>query len=76
MRPARETWEDLARVLQAAVDGVEAGGRAGVTTLARGGVLARLLCPTAPVLQAMTHALWDACRRRLLDLPPARLRKL
>jgi hypothetical protein len=39
-------------------------------------VLARLLCPSAPALAASVDALWAACRRRLLGLPPARLRKL
>lgn len=76
MRPAGEGWAELARALQAAVDAAGAGGRAGVTALGRGGVLARLLCPSAPALQAAVHALWAACRRRLLGLPPARLRKL
>ena len=76
MRPAGEGWDELAGALQAAVDAARAGGRAGVTTLGRGGVLARLLCPSAPALQAAVHALWGACRRRLLGLPPARLRKL
>jgi urease accessory protein len=76
MRPAGTGWEDLARALQAALDTAQPGGRAGVTTLGRGGVLARLLCPSAPTLQAAVGALWAECRRRLLGLPPARLRKL
>jgi urease accessory protein len=76
LRPAGEGWDDLARALQAEVDAAGVGGRAGVTTLGRGGVLARLLCPSAPALQAAVQALWAACRQRLLGLPPARLRKL
>jgi urease accessory protein UreH len=76
LRPGGEGWEDLAGVLQVEADAAQAGGRAGVTTLGRGGVLARLLCPSAPALQAVVHALWAACRQRLLGLPPARLRKL
>ncbi len=76
LRPAGEGWDELARALQADVDAVQAGGRVGVTTLTRGGVLARLLCPSAPALQAAVRALWNASRRRLLGLPPARLRKL
>ena len=76
MRPAAEGWEDLAGALLAAVDAAGAGGRAGVTTLGRGGVLARLLCPSAPALQAAVRALWAEGRRRLLGLPPAHLRKL
>ena len=80
MRPAgpapQPDWEDLARVLQAVAGAAQGGSRVGVTTLGRGGVLARLLCPTAPALHDVVHALWPRCRRRLLDLPPARLRKL
>jgi urease accessory protein len=80
MRPAgpatQPDWEDLARLLQAVAGAVHGGGRAGVTTLGRGGVLARLLCSSAPALHAVVLALWATCRRRLLELPPARLRKL
>jgi len=76
MRPAGEGWEALVGALQAAVNAAGVGGRAGVTTLGRGGVLTRLLCPSAPALQVAVHALWTECRRRLLGLPPARLRKL
>jgi hypothetical protein len=76
MRPAGEGWEELGRALQEDVHAAGAGGRGGVTVLGRGGVLARLLCPSAPVLQAVVQALWATARRRLLGLPPARLRKL
>jgi urease accessory protein UreH len=80
MRPAGPAtgpdWEELAGVLQAAAGAVQGGGRAGVTTLGRGGVLARLLCSSAPALHNVVHALWATCRRRLLGLPPARLRKV
>jgi hypothetical protein len=76
MTPDGEGWEHLARVLQAEAAAVQGGGRAGVTLLGRGGVLARLLCPSAPALQGVVHALWASCRQRLFGLPPARLRKL
>jgi urease accessory protein len=76
LRPAGKGWDELARALQVEVDAAGVGGRAGVTTLARGGLVARLLCPSAPTLQATVQALWAGCRRRLLGLPPARLRKL
>jgi urease accessory protein len=76
MRPAGEGWEELGRALQEDVHAAGAGGRGGVTVLGRGGVLARLLCPSAPALQAVVQALWATARRRLLGLPPARLRKL
>jgi hypothetical protein len=42
----------------------------------RGGLLARLLCPSAPALAMSVNALWAGCRRRLLDLPSLGLRKL
>jgi urease accessory protein len=69
-------WDDLAHALQD--DLVSAGPecRTGVTRLGRGGVLARLLCPGAPALQACVEALWSRCRRELLELGPLRLRKL
>ena len=73
---AGEGWEELGIALQEAVDAAGGGGRAGVTMLGRGGVLARLLCPSAPALQAVVQALWAVARLRLLGLPPARLRKL
>ncbi len=76
IRPSGHGWEDLARVLQEDLDRVAIGCRAGVTALGRGGVLARLLCPSAPTLQAGVQELWARCRERLLGLEPARLRKL
>jgi urease accessory protein len=72
IRPAEESWNDLEAALRAAL----AAQPAGVSVLGRGGVIARLLCPSAPVLQASVEALWGVCRRRLLGLAPARLRKL
>ncbi len=54
LRPAgpatQPDWEDLARALQTVAGAVPGEARAGVTTLGRGGVLARLLCPSAPAL--------------------------
>jgi urease accessory protein len=70
------TWDDLARVLQDDLASAGPECRAGVTRLGRGGVLARLLCPGAPALQACVEALWARCRRELLGLGPLRLRKL
>lgn len=76
MRPSGGDWGDLAGALQGDLGPLGMGGRAGVTALGRGGVLARLLCASAPALQASVQTLWATCRRRLLGLPPARLRKL
>ena len=55
---------------------LQGGARFGVSALGRGGVLARLLCPSAPSLETSVGALWSACRRLLLDQPPLALRKL
>ena len=52
------------------------GARFGVSALGRGGLIARLLCPSAPALEASVCALWAACRRLLLGLAPLALRKL
>lgn len=76
VRPSDESWDDLARSLQSDLDGGAADCHAAVTTLGRGGVLARLLCASAPALQSCAQVLWARCRQRLLGLPPARLRKL
>lgn len=67
---------DLTRRLQDDLAATGPGCRTGVTRLARGGVLARVLCPDAPALQACVHALWARFRRELLGLGPLRLRKL
>jgi urease accessory protein len=75
-QPGAEGWEDLAAALRGAVNHAQVDGHAGVTTLGRGGLLARLLCPSAPGLQAAVQALWATCRQRLLGLSPACLRKL
>jgi urease accessory protein len=76
IRPSGDGWEDLARVLQEDLDRVAMRCRGGVTALGRGGALARLLCPSAPILRSGVQALWARCRERLLGLEPARLRKL
>ena len=76
VQPSGHGWEDLARVLQEDLDRVATGCRAGATALGRGGVLARLLCPSAPLLRSAVEALWARCRERLLGAQPARLRKL
>jgi urease accessory protein UreH len=76
IRPDRREWDALARALRDDVAGAAPGCRVGVTTLGRGGVLARLLSPSAPTLQAALEALWTRCRRELLGLAPLRLRKL
>jgi urease accessory protein UreH len=73
-QPGREDWADLARDLGEALEGP--GLLHGVTPLARGGLLARILAPTAPALSRAVFVSWSLCRRELLGLPPLHLRKL
>jgi len=74
--PARCDWAELAEDLWAGVDRQRLDARVAVTRLLRGGLLARLLCPSAPVLHEMVTVLWGLARRRLLGLEPICLRKL
>lgn len=74
--PGRDAWDDLADHLAAVLGALAGGSRAGVSALGRGGVVARLLCPSAPTLDVAIRALWGACRRRLFDLDQLVLRKL
>jgi hypothetical protein len=48
----------------------------GVTALARGGVIARILAATAPAMQSLVGRAWAACRAELWALPPWLLRKM
>lgn len=68
--------EEIASELLASLEALDCGALFGVTTLARRGVFARLLCPSAPVLQACVRTLWAQCRSRLFGLAPLSLRKL
>ncbi len=76
MAPAREEWDRLTDELVAVVDAARLDARVGVTPLGRGGLLARLLCPSAPVLHEAVGALWTVARHRLLGLEALCLRKL
>lgn len=75
IRPSDGGWLDRARALQAHLGHAAPDCRAGVTTLARGGLLVRLLCPSAPALHAAVRAMWGLSRQSLLRLLPANLRK-
>ena len=76
LSPSARDWGALVDDLRAALAATGGELRHGVTALARGGVLARLLAPTAPALQGSVERLWALCRGRLLGLPPLDLRKL
>ncbi|MCI0546047.1 MAG: urease accessory protein UreD [Candidatus Rokubacteria bacterium] len=76
LAPARAAWREVEEALLAALAPVPAETLHGVTRLGRGGVLARILAPSAPALQHAVRAVWAAARRSLLGLPPLDLRKL
>ena len=75
-RPGGGDWAGLARALHEACGAAAPAARAGVTALTRGGVLARLLCASAPALRSAVDALWACARRQLLGRGPLDLRKL
>jgi urease accessory protein len=74
--PSATGWDALGRDLFAALAEAAPDARYGVGSLARGGLIARLLCPSAIVLDASVRGLWTICRRTLFGLGPAALRKL
>jgi urease accessory protein len=76
VRSGRADWDGLAHSLHETAGAAGANVRAGVTTLGRGGVIARLLCASAPALRSGVEALWTCCRRTLLAKGPLDLRKL
>ena len=75
LAPSRDGWDELAGDLFSVMAGVAGGVRFGATSLGRGGLLVRLLCPSAPSLTSAVHAVWSECRQRLLGLPALHLRK-
>jgi urease accessory protein len=75
LAPSHPRLDGLAAALEARMAGTVMNGRAGVTPLARGGVLVRILAPSAPAMQASIHSAWAACRAWLWGLPPLHLRK-
>ena len=72
--PSLDAWEGLAEELSAAVLGSPT--RVAVTPLSRGGLIARLLCPSAPALREAVDVLWTLSRLRVLGLNALCLRKL
>lgn len=77
LAPSHAGLEELAvSVADALACGAPLDVRAGVTTLARGGVVARILAPSAPALQRAVEAAWVRCRAGLWGLGPLSLRKM
>jgi urease accessory protein len=75
LAPSLRRLEGLAPTLAAEMAAIMTGARAGVTPLARGGVLVRILAPSAPAMQSAIGVAWAACREWLWGLPPLLLRK-
>jgi len=74
--PSRTDWGELADEWLGAMQWQHPQARCGVTLLARGGLLARILCEAAPALHRAVHTLWGVTRLRLLGLTAINLRKL
>ncbi|HWM80286.1 MAG TPA: hypothetical protein VNS56_22090, partial [Methylomirabilota bacterium] len=68
--------DDLASGLATSLEGSGLEARAGVTMLARGGVVVRLLAHSAPALQRAIDLAWTGCRNGLWSLGPLALRKM
>jgi urease accessory protein len=64
---------ELARALTRALG--RAGATGGASPGPRGGLIGRLLAPSAPILLDALAAVWAVARRALLDLPPLALRR-
>lgn len=74
--PDEDGWGDRAAEVGGALSPLATESRLGVSVLGRGGLITRLLCPSAPALEEAMRAAWAACRRSLFGLPPLHLRKL
>jgi len=73
--PAEPRLTDLVQGLAEDIARPEGEARAGITPLARGGVLVRILAGSAPAMQRTIAQAWASCRSRLWGLPPKALRK-
>jgi urease accessory protein len=76
LAPSHPRLDGLAGALAAGMVGTAVHATAGVTPLARGGALVRILAPSAPAMQEGIQSAWAACRAWLWNLPPLLLRKI
>jgi urease accessory protein len=76
LAPSHPRLEGLADALAAGIARPGSDAMAGVTPLARGGVLVRVLAPSVPAMQEVIQAAWATCRAWLWGLPHLRLRKM
>jgi urease accessory protein len=76
LAPSHAGLDELVADLASALAVAAPDASAGVTALARGGVVARILAPSAPALQRAVEAGWVCCRAGLWGLGPLSLRKM
>ena len=76
LAPSHPRLDGLAAALAAGMAESVRDARAGITPLARGGALVRILAPSAPAMQRAIGAAWSTCRQWLWGLPPLLLRKI
>ena len=76
LAPSHPRLDGLAAALAAGMAESVSDARAGITPLARGGALVRILAPSAPAMQRAIGAAWSTCRQWLWGLPPLLLRKI
>ncbi len=76
LSPTHPSLNELASSLSTALDGSALDARAGVAVLARGGIVVRLLAPSAHALQRAIERAWAVCRAGLWGLEPLALRKM
>ena len=76
LAPSHPRLDGLAAALAAGMAESLSDARAGMTPLARGGALVRILAPSAPAMQRAIGAAWSTCRQWLWGLPPLLLRKI
>src|SRR5712691_10696731 len=65
LSPTHPSLNELASSLSTALDGSALDARAGVAVLARGGIVVRLLAPSAHALQRAIGRAWAVCRAGL-----------
>jgi urease accessory protein UreH len=76
LAPSHPRLDGLAAALAAGMAESVRDARAGMTPLARGGALVRILAPSAPAMQRAIGAAWSTFRQWLWGLPPLLLRKI
>ena len=74
--PAHSRLNGLVEAIGDSLSSGNLESHTGVTALARGGVLVRILAPSAPAMQRSIEVAWGCCRDWLWSMPPQILRKM